>query len=128
MAQATIGALRVVLGLDSANFTNGLRRAQSSLKRVGKQWQNIGRQMSIAITAPIALMGVGILKAASDFEAGMNRIRAVLKPTAKDFKRLRDLAAELGRTTQFSATEAAKGMEVLAKNGLNPTKILEGST
>ena len=31
MAQATIGALRVVLGLDSANFTKGLARAQSNL-------------------------------------------------------------------------------------------------
>ncbi len=32
---ATIGALRVILGLDSAEFTNGLRRAQATLKRTG---------------------------------------------------------------------------------------------
>lgn len=31
MPEATIGALRVVLGLDSANFTKGLGRAQSQL-------------------------------------------------------------------------------------------------
>ncbi len=128
MAQATIGALRVVLGLDSANFTKGLRSAQSRLKRIGKQMQSVGRSMALSITAPILLMGAGILKAAGDFESAMSGIRAVLNPTEKDFKRLRDAALELGRTTVFSATEAAKGMEVLAKNGLNATQILDGAT
>ncbi len=128
MAQATIGALRVVLGLDSAQFTNGLRRAQGQLKRTGKQWQSIGRQMSLAITAPIALIGTGILRAAGNFEAGMARMRAVLRPTGAEFDRLRDQAVELGRTTQFTATQVAGAMEVLAKNGLNATKIINGAT
>ena len=128
MAQATIGALRVVLGLDSANFTKGLARAQSRLKRTGQNFQRIGRSMTLAITAPIALIGVAILRSAGNFEAGMARMRAVLRPTGAEFEKLRDLAAELGRTTQFTATQAAGAMEVLAKNGLKATQILEGAT
>ena len=128
MAQATIGALRVVLGLDSANFTKGLNAAQSRLKRIGKQMQSVGRTMALSITAPIALIGVGILRAAGNFEKGMAQVRAVLRPTAVEFEKLRDLAKDLGRTTKFTASQTAAAMEVLAKNGLNATQILEGAT
>ena len=127
MAQATIGALRVVLGLDSANFKRGLSRAQSELKRTGKRMKSIGRQMSLAVTLPVVLIGRSVLKAASDFEAGMNRVRGVLKPTGEDFKKLTSLAKELGVTTQFTATEAAEGIEILGKNSLRATAILDGA-
>ena len=127
MAQATIGALRVVLGLDSAQFTKGLGAAQRRLRQVGKNLQNIGRQMTLAVTAPIALMGAGVLRAAANFDQAMANMRSILKPTQADFERLRDLAKELGLTTKFSATEAAEGMEVLAKNGLRAAAILDGA-
>lgn len=60
MASALIGALRVTLGLDSAAFEKGAsdieRRSKGltrDIKAMGKQWQGIGKTLSVAITAPV---------------------------------------------------------------------------
>ena len=48
MANAVIGALRVNLGLDSANFTKGLKQSQSSLQKFGKRMAVVGAGLSAA--------------------------------------------------------------------------------
>lgn len=132
--QSVIGALRVILGADTAALEEGLTRAQRhanafgrQMERVGARMRRVGTSISLAVSAPIAGLGALTLKAAADFEAAMNRVQAVLRPTADEFAALRDLAAELGRTTQFTAAQAADGLEMLARNGLNATQILEGT-
>ena len=52
MSQSVIGALRVNLGLDAAQFSKGAKDAQQSLKNLGADLQKIG--------AGIALAGAGI--------------------------------------------------------------------
>lgn len=71
MAQSVIGALRVNLGLDSAQFTRGLKSAQSSLQRVGRQMRNAGAVMSAAITAPLVIAGRDMVKLAGEQQAAM---------------------------------------------------------
>lgn len=60
MSNSVIGSLRVVLGMDSAAFEDGIGRAQKranalakSMQRTGRQLQGIGRRMSIGVTAPL---------------------------------------------------------------------------
>jgi len=132
--QSVIGALRVILGADTAALEEGLTRAQRhanafgrQMERIGARMQRVGRGISMRLSAPIAGLGALTLKVAGDFEAGMNRVQAVLQPTTEEFAALRDLAAELGRTTQFTAAQAADGLEMLARNGLNATQILDGA-
>lgn len=127
MANAVIGALRVTLGIDTAEFQDGVNRMQSNLKRVGSQFTNIGKQMSVAVTAPLAGFAGLSLKTAGDFEASMNRVQAATGASAEEFDSMRDLAREMGRTTQFMATDAADGIEMLAKNGLSASQILGGA-
>lgn len=124
---AIVGALRVILGIDTAQFEEGLKRVEKQLSQVGKRMQAIGRQMSTAITAPLTLAGGAALSFAADFEAAMSRARAVLRPTQAEFKALSDLALELGRTTKFTAAEAADGIEMLGRNGLKAADILNGA-
>lgn len=121
---AVIGALRVNLGLDSAQFQQGLQNAQKSLKGVGKSMQNVGRNMSVAVTAPIVGFGAMVLKAAGDFEQSMNRVKAVSGATGEELAALRNQAKELGATTQFSASEAADGMGFLAQAGFDANQII----
>jgi hypothetical protein len=73
MANSVIGALRVMLGMDTAEFEEGATRAQRSAKRferdmqkLGGKLQRIGTGMSIALTAPLAAFGASSFKAASD--------------------------------------------------------------
>lgn len=127
MASAVIGALRVQLGIDSAEFYDGLRKAQGSLKDFGNSMKTVGRNMSTYLTAPIVGFGALTVKTAGDFEASMNRVDAASGATAEEFKALRDLAVELGAETSFSASESADAMEMLAKNGLKAGQILDGA-
>lgn len=127
MRNATIGSLRVNLGIDSAQFTKGLQDATKSLDRAGKQMQALGRSMAASLTAPLGLIGATILKTAADFEKEMSNLRAVLRPTEVEFRLLSKTAEELGRTTKFTAAEAASGMEMLARNGLKTSHILGGA-
>ena len=56
MSQAVVGALRVSLGLDSAQFTAGLTAAQQNMKQVGDRMKAVG--------ATIATAGIGLAVAA----------------------------------------------------------------
>lgn len=125
--QSVIGALRVNLGIDTAAFVDGLKSAEAALKRSGQQLQSIGKTMSVAITAPLTGAGALVLRTAGDFEAGMKRVGAALDETAPEFAALRQAAIDMGRETQFSATQAADAIEVLAKNGLDASQILGGA-
>lgn len=134
MANATIGALRVVLGIDTAAFEEGLSLAQKQLQRAGKSMQRIGgqltdvgRTLTIGVTAPLAAMGVGALKASADFEAAMIKVGISTKATAAEMAKLETAAREIGRNTTFSASEAADAMDMLAKTGLETKVILEGA-
>lgn len=104
-----------------------MSQAAASLRSVGKTMQTIGRGMSLAITAPMAGIGVASLNTAAEFEASMNRVRAATDATADEIANLDSVALEMGKTTQFSATQSAEAIEILAKNGLNASQILGGA-
>lgn len=128
MASAVIGALRVNLGIDSAQFMDGLAKAQNSLKGIGQSMTRVGAGMSAAVTAPLVAFGASVLKTAGDFEAAMSRVGAATGAAGDQMQQLETLARDLGKSTIFSAQEAADAMEILAKNGLSVEQILEGAT
>lgn len=85
MATATVGALRVVLGLDSGAFTDGLSAAQKHLKdagakmqRVGAGLATVGAGMSAAITAPFIALGFHLLQGSQDAAAAAAQVNAAL--------------------------------------------------
>ena len=65
MASSVIGALRVNLGLDSAQFNRGARQAESRAARLGSQMKKIGVAASV-VGAGIALAIRGQLTAADE--------------------------------------------------------------
>ena len=88
------------------------------------------RQVGIAGSLAFVALGAGIKSAIStfaDFEKTMSGVQAVLQPTQEEMAKLTKLSKELGKTTQFSASQSAKAIEVLAKNGLSATQILNGA-
>lgn len=122
-----IGALRVTLGLDASGLTAGLAQAQQSLKGLGAKMQDIGADLSLKVTAPLLGIGAVALRTAGTFEASMNRVEAATGASADELKAMSDLARELGKSTTFSAGEAADAVEMLAKNGLGASQILGGA-
>ena len=65
------------------------------------------------------------VKTMMDFEQAMANVRAVNGADDVQFNMLRDQALELGRTTQFSASQAANTQETLARGGFNPKQIVD---
>ena len=108
MASAVVGALRVDLGINSAEFYEGLRKAQGSLKDFGNSMRTVGRNMSTYLTAPIVGFGALTIKTAGDFEASMNRVDAASGATAEEFKALQEVA-DWGWVDCFRKFEAGGG-------------------
>lgn len=134
MTTAVVGALRVVLGLESASFTEGLNAAQREMRKAGREFAKIGAQLSsvgktlsLSVTAPIAALGFSAIKAASDFEASMIKVGISTKATAQEMAAMETQARQIGKATVFSATEAADAMDMLAKTGLDTKIILGGA-
>ena len=67
------------------------------------------------------------INTAADFEKTLSGVDAVLSPTASEMEALRQKALDLGQATAFSASESALALEMLAKNGLSATEIINGA-
>ena len=91
-----------------------------------------GRFGSVARTGAAA--GAVVLAAAmaksvavaADFESQMDRVKAVTQASGRDMKAMTAIARDLGKKTGLGATEAARGLEALAKGGLTTKQIIGG--
>jgi len=129
---ALLGSLQVRMGLDAADFRRRFGSFQKDLKRgVGKFQRSLRGLTSVGSLGGSLTAGLGLkslIQTASDFEAQMNGVRAVMgNLAASEFVELSNKAKELGKTTKFSAIESASAIEVLAKNGLKFDQILGGA-
>lgn len=84
MADTSFGRLLAVLGLDTKQFERGMRDAQRLTRQVGRELEQVGRNLSLTVTAPLAAIGAASLKAASDAEQMRSRFRIVFAESARD--------------------------------------------
>ena len=103
----------------SRNFdklNRSVSRFASGVKTAGK---------SVAVAGVIfGAVAANVVSAGSDFEQAITDVGAVSLQTRKEIAPLENLALELGRTTKFTATQAANAMEVMARAGFNANDIL----
>lgn len=109
---------------DAAKTQGILAGLSSGLTNFGSSAKNVGRRLTTSVTLPVIGIGAAVFKTAADFEKGMNKVKAVSGATGKDFERLQRQAKELGRTTQFSASQAADAMGFLAMAGFEVNDII----
>ena len=77
--------------------------------------------------AAFVVAGAGIRQATAtiaNFEDGMAKVAAVSGATSAELASMRDIAKELGSTTEFSATQAAGGLEFLAMAGFSASEAV----
>ncbi|MCH7985481.1 MAG: phage tail tape measure protein, partial [Acidobacteria bacterium] len=113
---------------------------ESEAKKAGKGAAAGMKPMSAALRGIIKLAGAvgaaflawkavsifkNMVKAASNFQAEMNKVKALTGAVGKQFDQLREQAMKLGKTTQFSASEAAAGMAFLAQAGFDANQIVK---
>jgi len=111
------GDIFVVMGLDSKDFEKGMGN-------LGKQMTAAGKQLSLKVTAPLtALAGLSI-KTAATYSKSMAKVKAVTGATAGEFEQLNALAQQLGKTTQFTASEVASAMSFMGMAGMDVNTIM----
>lgn len=81
-----------------------------------------------AAAASAGLAGVlaASTMAGSSFEAQMSTVQAISQASSSEMKQLKEVAAEMGRTTKFSATEAGQGLEYMAMAGWKTQEMVSG--
>jgi len=114
----------VRLGLEMSDYHKGLKSAGKSLQEFGQGLSRTGKSLSLKVTAPLVAMGAVAGKTFAGFQKEMNNVRALTGATGGEFKALTDLAKNLGKTTQFSASQAAEAQGFLARAGLKTGQIM----
>ncbi|WP_306130996.1 phage tail length tape measure family protein [Roseovarius sp. MMSF_3350] len=101
MSSSVIGALRVILGMDSAAFNNGVGEAQKRMaglqkrmKRMSQSMTKIGRNMSLALTGPLVGAAYKSVAAQKAQEQAIAKVEAGL--------------ASMGQTAGFTSQELQK--------------------
>ena len=131
-------------GIDIKNFNsqqaklsknlNVLKRRQSALQNnQNAKDANLSKRANYRsqMVDAVALGGVlySAVKPAVDFELAMAKVGAITNEAAdsKGFKALTKQARELGRTTQYTASQASEAMQFLGMAGLNTNQILSAT-
>lgn len=128
----------------NGKFVKGAKRARTEADRLGDELATTSRQadgLSGKVTALIGRLkglvaatavGAGLkwfftqsIGSAARFERQMNRVEAVTGATAEEMAKLEQAAEEAGSTTEYSAVEAAEGLEILARAGFNASQSVE---
>lgn len=89
---SVIGALRVILGLDSAAFEQGARGAEARMGQLGKNLQSFGNKMTGFITAPLALAGTAVTAALSGMADDINGLQNSARLAGAGFEEFQKLA------------------------------------
>ena len=116
-------SLFIKLGFDLKAFSTSSQKIARSLKKTGKKMQNLGKSMSMSLTAPIVAMGGLAVKVFADFEQSMAKVQAVSGATGKEFDNLTKLAKDLGISTRFTSSEVADLQLNFAKLGFSSSEI-----
>lgn len=110
---------------------NGRDRTARAFRSVLSGLNSIkARTVAIAASITAALTGIGggnifgaAVSASANFEQALDRVFAKTSDLNDQLKNdLTETAKELGRTTRFTATEAANGFEILAQAGFTASE------
>lgn len=126
-----VGTLFVELLLDDSELGTGTARATKRLSSFADGLRSVAQKIDATLTAALeraALAAAGVVTAAAvvgaGFEKQMSKVAAIAGSTTEELAALTEEARRIGATTQFSATDAAEGMESLASAGFTAGEIV----
>lgn len=125
--------LFVTLAIKDNAYKEGLKDAEgnasSSTSKIGGAFKAVGK---VAKTAMVAGSAAAVAFTKTSIDAGMNfdtamsQVAATMGTTVDKIGNVEAKAEEMGRTTKYTATEAAEGMNILAQAGLSADEQISG--
>jgi len=107
------------------DFNRKVRDASKDLDRVGKEFQNIGANLTRRVTAPIVAIGTASVAAAATFEYSMSKVATTTGATGEELERLEATSRDWGRNSIFNANEVAEAMAQMGLAGFDAVQIYE---
>lgn len=123
MAEQKFSKLSVSLLFDTYEFEKELKHVQQLLRTSGRAMQNVGRDLSLAVSLPLGLAAKAVVDTATTFEYQMARVQAISGSSARSFGMLQRNAEDLGASTIFTATAVGQLQEEFAKLGFTASEI-----
>ena len=126
-------------GKDVRGFGNEADDAGSKFEKLGGIAKTAGLALGVALGAAVGAVGAFGMSAVNtgiEFDSAMSQVSATMGMTTADiagnvngagdtFEALRDKAKEMGAATNFSATQAAEGLNILAMSGFDATSSMD---
>lgn len=116
--------LEFILTGDSKNLEKSLTKTEQKLKVLEEKSKKTAKHSAL-IFAGFATAGTDAVLQFAKFEKQMAKVGAITNATEKDFQKLKATALKLGETTEFTASEAAQGLEYLALAGYNTKQAID---
>ena len=126
-------------GNETKSLSQEVETSESKLKRFGEVAKEVGKMAAAAFKEIIGFaidFGKQSVQVGADFDSSMSQVAATLGLTSEDirdnvegagdtFDLLKDKAKEMGAATNFSASQAADGLNVLAMSGYSAQKSVD---
>lgn len=126
---ALLGSLVLSMSARTTELERGLSRARREVSITAKAVQQSAAQVRNALLGAFSVGGAiagltGATRLIAGFQEQMAAVRSVTQATDAQLATLTATARELGGATQFSAREAAEGMQALGQAGFTTNQIL----
>lgn len=132
----SVRTVSVALIAQVTSFVRPLGAAGGAVRRLGGELNTLGQRSPERLNKiTTALGGTGLAmvalagyaaKTAADFDKAMSHVDAVANSTKGELEQLRSAALNAGKTTSYTAIEAAAAEEELSKAGISVANILGG--
>lgn len=119
-----IGGMNITLGLDLSKFEKQMKGIRRRFGRLSGQLRMAGRDLTTAITAPLAGVGILATKAAIDWETSFANVRKTVKGTEEDLKNLETGLRNMSTQLPMSAAGLASIAEEAGRLGIQQENIL----
>lgn len=125
--------LFVTLAIKDTAYKQGLKDAEgnasSSTSKIGGAFKTVGKVAKTAMAAGSAAAAAFTktsIDSGMNFDTAMSQVAATMGTTVDKIGNIKAKAEEMGRTTKYTATEAAEGMNILAQAGLSADEQISG--
>jgi tape measure domain-containing protein len=120
---AGLGSFFLEIGVDSAALQRGLNNAESRLSAFGQRAEKIGTSLSLAISAPLALVGKNALQTSAQFESLEMSFGTMLRSMENGKTLMKDLQ-NYNLATSFQFEEVAGAGKSLLAFGFAQQQII----
>ncbi len=101
------------------------RKLDKSLKGIGQKMTQVGKNLTLKLTAPLVAFGALSVKAAVDFEDAFAGVRKTVEATEEEFAVLKEGIRNLTKELPLTHTELAKIAESAGQLGIEKDNILD---